>query len=281
MAWLRVTGALVALLLATSGVRAEEYCDHGVCIDVGDRDGFPVFEAENPLTVPILLTLTFEELENLRSSQGSPIRAPLAAGERRPLAELRPVDPERRFHHRFRWSFRIGSIEARHDAAARYRMPFGGTAPRRLMQGVGGSFSHRGRTRHAFDFELPVGTPILAARAGSVAWVVDGYTRGGPSRSLRGKANSVSVVHADGTLADYVHLRSGIVVREGERVDTGALLGYGGNTGFTTAPHLHFQVWKRSADGELDTVPILFEGGDGRGFVPEVDGYYPPGRIVE
>src|SRR3546814_10475637 len=64
-----------------------------------------------------------------------------------------------------------------------YAFPFGGSEPRRLVQGVDGAFTHSGRSRYAFDFEMPKGTPIVAARAGIVLLVIDGYGDGGIARS--------------------------------------------------------------------------------------------------
>jgi murein DD-endopeptidase MepM/ murein hydrolase activator NlpD len=124
-----------------------------------------------------------------------------------------------------------------------------------------GKISHQ--HKFAYDFGMPVGTPILAARSGTVYSVRDGHTRGGNDPRLRSRANEVVVVHADATFATYGHLRPGIGVRVGQRVETGTLLGYSGNTGYTDGPHLHFEVWVRSRKGDRETVPVRFRV-DGR-----------------
>ena len=171
-----------------------------------------------------------------------------------------------------------------HDDAARYALPFDSPAPRQLGQGVGGDAGasgfragmagHEGRYRYAFDFTMPVGTPVVAARTGEVVLVVDGYTRGGPLESLAGKANMVIVQHADGTFAIYAHLNEGIAVAKGARVEAGTPLGLSGNTGFTSAPHLHFEVRTADADGEIRSVSIRFDDGSVDGFVPVQGAYY-------
>jgi murein DD-endopeptidase MepM/ murein hydrolase activator NlpD len=173
------------------------------------------------------------------------------------------------------------------DDSVRYRFPFDPSTPRQLAQGVGGDsvvglmgdismnrFSHKGAFRYAFDFRMPVGTPVLAARAGTVVRVVDHFTRGGPSKSLASRANIVIVLHDDGTFADYVHLSPNAAVKPGQRVAAGDRIGLSGNTGYTTGPHLHFDVQRVLADGERETVPIRFDDGSKQGVVPVTRSYY-------
>jgi len=58
-----------------------------------------------------------------------------------------------------------------------------------------------------------------------------------------GRANYVRILHDDGTMGLYAHLRpEGVLVRVGQRVRQGQQIGLSGNTGFTSGPHLHFAV---------------------------------------
>jgi len=60
----------------------------------------------------------------------------------------------------------------------------------------------------------------------------------------------VIVQHDDGTLGEYMHLSpSGVEVHPGQRVKRGQELALSGNTGFSSTPHLHFQVMTASEDG--------------------------------
>jgi len=161
-----------------------------------------------------------------------------------------------------------------HDDAVRYQLPFASPAPRQLVQGNSGKFSHYGRQQYAFDFRMPVGDPVVAARAGKVVAVVDEYDRGGPTKSLMGQANVVLVLHDDGSFASYVHLSKGAAVSEGDEVAVGDPIGSSGNTGYTTSPHLHFAVWVLDDAGEAETVPIRFAGKGPQGFVPVEGAYY-------
>ena len=91
------------------------------------------------------------------------------------------------------------------------------------------------RVKHAgMDFKAPDGTPILATRSGTI-------TR--TNWNTRANGNCVELKFSDGVLAKYLHL-SKTSVKPGQRVASGAVLGASGNTGRSTAPHLHYQLNK-------------------------------------
>ena len=124
--------------------------------------------SSNRTAAPYSLRIAPAGLVNLRAVSPTPFRAVLEPGETRTVGRLAAMDPGRDTAWRYTWSAAPGSLLARHDPRARYRMPFGGSEPRVLGQGVGGHFSHTGPGHHAFDFSMPWGTPVLAARAGRV-----------------------------------------------------------------------------------------------------------------
>ena len=69
------------------------------------------------------------------------------------------------------------------------------------------------------------------------------YFEGRPDSALKSRANYVKIRHDDGTIGNYVHLQhDGVLVEVGDKVRTGDVIGMSGNTGFTTGPHLHFEV---------------------------------------
>ncbi|MEZ4322729.1 MAG: M23 family metallopeptidase [Myxococcota bacterium] len=91
---------------------------------------------------------------------------------------------------------------------------------------------HRG-----MDFKAPEGTPITSPRNGTVQRI---------DWNLRNNGNCVEVKYDDGTLAKFLHL-SGTDVKEGQRVKKGQVVGRSGNTGHSTAPHLHYELEKNDA----------------------------------
>lgn len=84
------------------------------------------------------------------------------------------------------------------------------------------------------DFELPVGSPLLAAGAGVVTeagWDPQyGYT--------------VVLQHQAGHASRYAHA-SALLVAKGDRVGRGQLIARSGNTGRSTGPHLHFEILRQ------------------------------------
>ncbi len=101
----------------------------------------------------------------------------------------------------------------------------------------------KGTFHKGIDLTAPKGTPVYAARSG-VANVYSSTTGG----------NTVSLNHQDGFKTNYLHLNS-YVVKKGEWVAAGQLIGYVGSTGRSTGPHLHYAVYK---NGEaINPAPYL------------------------
>jgi hypothetical protein len=83
------------------------------------------------------------------------------------------------------------------------------------------------------DFRGPIGTPIYAAADGVVELVR-------PNRTV-GFGNLITLSHSYGFKTLYAHL-SRMIVTQGSFVQKGQLIGYLGNTGYSTGPHLHYEV---------------------------------------
>jgi murein DD-endopeptidase MepM/ murein hydrolase activator NlpD len=277
---LLIAASMVTCMFVAHAAHAnDELCldDAPVCIEAVQGDATTSFFASNKTHAPYSIRVAFEELENLEAVVPLPLRAVVPAGGRRLVGSLKTLDAstETRFRYRFRAA--LGSSQARPSSRHRYRMPFGGNSPRFLSQGVGGRHTHTGASKWAFDFAMLGGTPVLAARGGIVVEVVDGHVAGGAGARSYDKANRVTVLHPDGSLAMYAHLRRGAVVEVGNPVRTGDLVGLSGDTGRSTGPHLHFMVWKRQSDLSLASVPIRFHDGSAEGMIPTQGVAYAPG----
>lgn len=107
--------------------------------------------------------------------------------------------------------------------------------------------------QYAVDFMMPVDTPVLASRGGTVIDVrADCPDENCPARPKTCCANYISVQHEDGSIASYYHLRSqGSCVAIGDSVEQGDVIGRSGNTGYSTGPHLHFVIYE--PDGKEGT----------------------------
>ena len=122
-----------------------------------------------------------------------------------------------------------------------YSLPFQKGKKIFLIQAYESKMSHRGE--YALDFKVKEGTAIHAARDGKVIAVRSDSDKGGLKPDNLSDGNFISILHEDGSVAHYWHLKKGgVVVKEGEEVLKNQLIGYSGNTGYSAFPHLHFEV---------------------------------------
>ncbi|MFQ3616235.1 MAG: LysM peptidoglycan-binding domain-containing M23 family metallopeptidase [Cyanobacteriota bacterium] len=89
-----------------------------------------------------------------------------------------------------------------------------------------------GRMHRGIDIAAPVGTPIVASAAGVVEF--SGWNSGG-------YGYMIDIRHADGSRTRYAH-NSRLLVRAGDRVEQGQHIAAMGSTGFSTGPHVHFEI---------------------------------------
>jgi len=104
------------------------------------------------------------------------------------------------------------------------------------------SGAYNGRGHNGMDFGVPIGTPVKAVLAGNVR--ATGNTDAYPGCYSYGKW--ILIEHVNGLSTLYAHL-SDIAVSPGEAVATREVIGYSGNTGYSTGPHLHLTVYASDA----------------------------------
>lgn len=200
--------------------------------------------ADNRLAGPIEVRLDAASDPAPASQPTLPARASVPAGGSALLARLLPP-AGRDGWLRLRLQGVPGSSNAKPEDVA-YALPLPGEqAGNHVAQGFDGGFSHQdAENRYALDFAAAVGTPVLAARAGIVMQIQDGYREHGLDYARdAGRANFIRILHDDGSMALYAHLAdAGIQVYLGQQVQAGQRIGLSGNTGYSTAPHLHFSV---------------------------------------
>lgn len=134
----------------------------------------------------------------------------------------------------------------------------------KVMQGYNGKFSHNTLySKYAIDFNLQVGDTIASADKGYVVGVIEDYKEYGTSKAWRDndKSNYITLYHPhSGLFTQYVHLNyKGALVELGDFIEPGQPIGISGMTGFTTKPHLHFNVKYPTSEHGLISTEITFE----------------------
>ena len=145
-------------------------------------------------------------------------------------------------------------------------LPFPINKEYQVIQGYNGKFSHNALTsKYAIDFNLKIGDTIVSVDHGYVVGVIEDYKKYGTSKKWlkSDKSNFITIYHPHtGLFTQYVHLEyQGSMVELGDYVEKGQPIGICGMTGFTTTPHLHFNVKIPTKEYGLISTPIEFENG--------------------
>lgn len=235
-------------------------------------DGGIEFVAHNAFYAPIEVRLKFDVLRGMDQPDSNQtlrwVVEPRSDVQLLNL-EIRPESEEAPYVE-FRFEYMLGDPLAQHTAGDGYRAPFAAGVEFPITQAYPSTITHQSvDSRHAIDLAMPVGTDIVAARAGVVFDVAANNYRGGVDRERDAPAaNIVRILHDDGTFALYAHLNwNSIRVKPGDRVRQGEYIADSGNTGFSSGPHLHFSVQK-NAGLRIQSLPVWFKGIDANKVVP-------------
>lgn len=211
----------------------------------------------------------FSEQQNFISDPPLPHSFLVNPGESPVLFKLIRINLREQARYNVEYRYTLGSPLAKHDPDAVYLPPFAKGKRFWISQAFNGSFSHSDKgSRYAVDLTMPVGTPIHAARAGMVMAVNEDFFENGLKDSLKSRANNIRILHDDGSIAMYAHLKvDASLVYPGLKVKAGQLIGYSGNTGFSTGPHLHFAVHMNTGMS-TESVPFQFTDSKGRTMTP-------------
>jgi murein DD-endopeptidase MepM/ murein hydrolase activator NlpD len=115
--------------------------------------------------------------------------------------------------------------------------------------------AHVGRLKHSIDFIVPENTPLKAAFDGVVVDLKQDSDVGGLEKEYDAQGNFIEIRHANREYSIYEHIRkNGSVVKIGDKVKIGQVIGYSGKTGWIAhlGAHLHFDVHKYTGKGRED-----------------------------
>lgn len=127
----------------------------------------------------------------------------------------------------------IRPVEARYRNSGLPYYPYGSDGPGNNL-----------RIHHGIDISNPIGVEIMAAADGSVIWADKGHFN--ELEGITSYGNTVVIQHDFGFEGQtvytlYAHMAT-ILVAQGDRVDSGDVIGLIGNTGQVSGPHVHFEV---------------------------------------
>jgi murein DD-endopeptidase MepM/ murein hydrolase activator NlpD len=250
--------ATALLLSSAAGALAKPF----VVVTEESKDDTVILYAnlQNASCVSLDMTLT---LTNLRSSAALPIIRDLTQ-EKTLLTTLTKIKPAEKSSFKYRFRLVVGRSNAKPDLAHVYKLPFQADAKFPLRSGYGERANRKfAANEYILVWDMPEGTPVLAARDGTVVGIRDDSNEHGMTDEFRSKANVVVVEHSDGTLAEYVHLKyQGVAVKVGQAVKTSDLLGYSGNTGLSRNPNLLVRISRVNPPATRESLAAIWDTKD-------------------
>jgi len=244
-------GVASAAYAADSNIVVEEVA-HGSTIAL-------VMSAHNCTEATITISA---ELSNVSSSVALPITIDTAGKTHLTLVVFTPINARLPWNFVWKGDWKYGRRMAAGQVPAdyAYALPYRSGA-HTVIQAANGQFSHYAGSNNeeAIDFEMPIGTSISAARSGVVVAMRTDCTEGGLDPKLKYEGNYVVLRHDDGTFAEYLHLmKDGVLVHMGDTVSVNQTIALSGYTGYTSAPHLHFEVFYTVDGSARKSLPITF-----------------------
>ena len=240
---------LLLLVASCAKLPKEKYNQFDMDIELVEMEGHTMIQIKNPILAPLRIWVSsdLDTIQNQLESTEMPIVfSPLADTSIQVLGLGLSME---------NFSFRIGIGDPAYQVSAKsLALPFQQGSSYNLMQGYNSKPSHNtDYSRYAFDFDLEIGDTICAATGGFVVGVIEGYSKGGENKKWRPYANFITLFDpSTGLYTQYVHLdHMGSLVELGDTVALGQAIGISGSTGYSTDPHLHFNVLKTVNTGQI------------------------------
>jgi len=215
------------------------------------------FLADNEEYCPVSVKVDFE-LNNMSSSRGNHKIFVIPARARNYLITKLKSKFSGSYSFSSTTRFNYGnSLKDRYDQNYVYNLPYKNKSTFLLYQGYHGTRTHQ--NKNALDFSMPIGTPIHAAREGVVVKVIEKNTITCYQKECAKYNNSILIYHSDSTFSNYLHIdTNGAIVEVGDTVAKGQRIAKSGNIGWSSGPHLHFEVFQQKI-GKRITLKTKFK----------------------
>ena len=227
---------------------------------------------QNRIYGPVEVQLRLTSGENVKTVPPLPESFVLPRGFRGEKVRYIPINRNKGWRYAVKARYVPGDPSARHDKGILYLPPFPANKQFIVSQGFLGTSTHKDSiaSKYAVDIPMPIGTPIRAVRDGVVMETNEDFYGAGTDPEYNGpRANSIRILHSDGSMSQYAHLRlEGVFVKAGDVVLEGEVIGESGNTGFSTGPHLHFSV-QVNTGMRLESIPFVFKSPNGKFVRPD------------
>ena len=221
--------------------------------------------ATNAEFAPISIEISFI-LNNLQSPKGNKFLAVIPA--RKKLYQIVELKRENE-NEGYNYSYNLASVFGdatieQYDTNYYYSLPFEKGNEFQIQQGYFGKHTHQ--EVRALDIDMPIGTKVCAARKGIIITQIDDNKKHCANPSCVNFNNYIDILHEDGTIANYSHLKyKSSKFKIGDVVDEGNVIAESDETGYTSGPHLHFVVYLPAFENKK-TIPTLFKINNGNEF---------------
>ncbi len=264
---IKVLTAVQANKIRQSGIKQKR---NSVLVSTKNVGNAVEFYAQNFNAFDVTLTLKLKNIKNFIPSHKLPLYVELPAHTKEAIIQLKQEDSRLKTYYESTYGWVMGVASAKHDNSYLYGIPFKKGEKVRVSQGFNGTTSHKGYSRYAVDFAVPTGTAVYAARGGKVVSTKSTGNKGGFVKGYGIYANFIVLEHSDKTFGKYYHLKKGgVLVKVGDTINKGDLIGYSGNTGYSSGPHLHFSVSKVDPKYRQRPITLPFKFQSSNGIITE------------
>ncbi|WP_051878575.1 M23 family metallopeptidase [Chryseobacterium sp. FH1] len=223
--------------------------DLNITIEKEKVDGDYILYISNNELAPVSIEFTYETKNMDVSIPNSTIKVIPANTKREIFAKFSPKEKFEPYSFKYKNYYVLGDINVSKADDTTYWLPYEKDKTESIYQGYNGNFSHQ--NAYSLDFSHKFNSKVTASRGGKVVFVKSDSDKFCSTKDCAQYNNKIIILHSDQTLGEYVHLKkNGSVVRKGDIVEQGQLIGYSGNTGWSKGPHLHFSVFTNKINGE-------------------------------